>query len=436
MVLRAFCLKCSCCRGLYAAYKSIQAHTSARFNICFCTHFVPQILQVRTFCRTSKKIAKMVLFALVFNRKNSVNRDGKALVQIRAYASGKSRFFSTGIYIEPRHWARRLSKIVDCPNAPQLNAELRRQMNEWEAFALKMQQKRGFVSLEMLDNLQDNPASSFTEFCAAELECAAIANNTRRTRKNTLKLLSSFKNVVGFDELTYTFITRFDAFLRTRGLCTNTIAKHHQILRTLIISAVKKEMLETNPYQHFIIKQQQTTRDVLSGNEIERLEQLHLIGTIAQVRDMFLFACYTGLRFSDLIAITPAAMGEGADGLELKITAQKTKKEITLPLQLLHSGKPADIALFYAKTTRRKTIFEPITNQAANRLLKQLAKQIGSRKTLTMHTARHTFATHLANKVPVPILQQLLQHSDIKTTMRYVHESNTLVKNELKKVNW
>lgn len=100
-------------------------------------------------------------------------------------------------------------------------------------------------------------------------------------------------------------------------------------------------------------------------------------------------------------------------------------------------GKPADIVRFYAQTSKKERLFEPITNQCANRLLKQIAKLIHSRKNITMHTARHTFATQLVNKVPVPVLQHLLQHSDIKTTMRYVHESNAMVKNELKKiVDW
>lgn len=378
----------------------------------------------------------MVLFALVFNRKGSLNRDGRALVQIRAYQAGRARYFSTGIYLEPRHWARRVAKVVDCPNAPELNAELRRQLHELENYTLRIQQRHGSCALEQLDSFfQAETFQTFNQFARAELEQAAISPNTRKTRKNTLHLLDSFCPAVAFHSLNYDFVCRLDAFLRARGLGVNTIAKHHQILRTAAMVAIKKELLETNPYAHFRIKQQPTARVAITQAELERIEQLEADGTDAEVRDMFLLGCYTGLRFSDLSQLTAAGMRTGADGIELHLRAQKTKKMLMLPLELLHSGKPADLVRYYAASARDR-LFSKITNQGANRVLKRIAKAAKIKKTLTMHVARHTFATLLVNRVPVAVLQQLLQHSDLKTTMRYVHESASMIKNELRKVVW
>lgn len=378
----------------------------------------------------------MVLFALVFNRKNSLNRDGKALVQIRAYQNGRARYFGTGIYLKPQHWARRISKAVDLPNSPQINEALRLQLHTWENFALEYYKKHRFISLECLDNFFIPAYANFNRFAAEELQTANISDSTRKTRKNTLKLLADFKDKIAFQDINYDFITRFDLALRRRGLSINTIAKHHQILRTFILIATKKDLMPNNPYQHFRIRTTPTERTALSPEELQRIEQLDLIGTLDQVRDMFLFSCYTGLRFSDIIHLRTADISTGAAGTELKIRAQKTQKILSLPLHLLFDGKPADIALYHIRTANRATVFQPLTNQAANRSLKQIAAMIGTAKEISMHIARHTFATSLVNKIPIAVLQQLLQHSDLKTTMIYIHTSNKTISNELKKVDW
>lgn len=382
----------------------------------------------------------MVYLSLVFNRKNELSADGKALIQIRAQHQSKARYFSTGIRIEPRHWAQRLRRVVDCENAPVMNLELKRQIEGLEAFILKYSLEHKQISLDALDGYfkpQKAQSKSFIEFVKSEMKLADLAANTRRGRTYSVGLLEQFCPALTFEQLNYDLLTRYDAFLRSEKLHTNTIAKHHQILRLYINIAIKKSLLVgTNPYAQFRIKTQATTRTALTPAEIKRLEELEAVGTLAQVRDMFLLSCYTGLRFSDLAALTPAAIGRGADGLELRIRAQKTQKPLVLPLDLLHQGKPAEIVTYYMQTTKRSTLFDPITNQAANRVLKQLSVAIGCRKQLTMHIARHTFATNLVNKIPVAVLQQLLQHSDLKTTMQYVHLSNKMINNELKKVDW
>ncbi|HRF41865.1 MAG TPA: Arm DNA-binding domain-containing protein, partial [Saprospiraceae bacterium] len=54
---------------------------------------------------------KKISFAFVFNRKNVLDDKGRALVQIKAYQEGKNRYFSTEVYLEPKHWDERNKRV-------------------------------------------------------------------------------------------------------------------------------------------------------------------------------------------------------------------------------------------------------------------------------------------------------------------------------------
>jgi site-specific recombinase XerD len=107
-------------------------------------------------------------------------------------------------------------------------------------------------------------------------------------------------------------------------------------------------------------------------------------------------------------------------------------------LYKLFGDKPTKIVAKYSFESMAPTthLFHEYTNQYYNRTLKLLAKQADIHKALTSHVARHSFATHLASKVPIHILKAMLQHSDLATTMIYVHLSNNLINDALDGVDW
>ena len=109
-----------------------------------------------------------------------------------------------------------------------------------------------------------------------------------------------------------------------------------------------------------------------------------------------------------------------------------------LPLYKLYKRKPEAIIQKYKEEVmyERGLIFHTYSNQYFNRALKQLATMAGIQKKVTSHVARHTFATHLASKVPIHILKAILQHSKIETTMVYLHLSSKLVNDALDGVDW
>jgi site-specific recombinase XerD len=149
--------------------------------------------------------------------------------------------------------------------------------------------------------------------------------------------------------------------------------------------------------------------------EITEIQKLHnywntdfINETHKNMLSIFLFSCFTGLRFSDVTKLTAENIIENF----VVFTAEKTGKFQRIPI-----NKTAQ------KFIKPGPIFNEIyTNEYFNRELKNIAKICGIRKVLSFHVSRHTFATNfLVCGGRVEHLQKLLGHYKIEETMIYVH---------------
>lgn len=137
------------------------------------------------------------------------------------------------------------------------------------------------------------------------------------------------------------------------------------------------------------------------------------------VKPAFLFACFTGLRHSDLAKLTWGEILTAPDGSTmLQTQMQKTKKPITIPL--------SDNALAYlperGKAKKGDRVFPNLPDQPGNAdvRLRTIAQRAGIDKRVTFHVARHTFATlTLTYGADLYTVSKLLGHSNVKTTQIY-----------------
>jgi len=137
--------------------------------------------------------------------------------------------------------------------------------------------------------------------------------------------------------------------------------------------------------------------------------------------DLFVFSCYTGLAYIDVINLTPANISIGVDQGQWLIThRQKTDVIVKVPLLpkalvIINTYKTNPKALHEGK------LFPSISNQRLNSYLKEVATLCGIEKELTFHCARHTFATTvtLSNGVPIESVSKMLGHTKISTTQIY-----------------
>lgn len=243
----------------------------------------------------------------VFDRKKKLNAEGKALLQVEAYLSGKRTYFSTDIYLTPRQWNDKKCRIVRHPEAESLNYMLQEFIIRLEHKELELWRRGTDVTLEILKRDKDTePSSSFLEFVGQELEIVCRKESTRKNQTTTWNLLGTFKPELKFEELTLPLVREFERYMKQKGLGVNTIAKHLKHLRAFVNWAIAKGRMreEDYPFRRFQIKMGKCKHSNLTPEEMKRLEELVLPGTCQLLRhtlDAFLFCCYTGLRYSDFV---------------------------------------------------------------------------------------------------------------------------------------
>ena len=153
-----------------------------------------------------------------------------------------------------------------------------------------------------------------------------------------------------------------------------------------------------------------TSIKFLREQERNAIEALELRDGHDVARDMFIFSCYTGLAYSDLVKITKDDIEEDGDKMMIQDRRQKTGSEYKIVLL----PKAIEILKKYDFNLNR------LTNQKCNEYLKTIAHMCKIKINLTMHVGRHTFATWALKKgVPIEVVSKMLAHADISTTQIY-----------------
>ena len=149
------------------------------------------------------------------------------------------------------------------------------------------------------------------------------------------------------------------------------------------------------------------------------MEKQFLISRLEQVRDIFIFSCYTGLAYIDVAKLCTNDIVIGIDGKRwIKTKRTKTKSLSSIPLLPIAERI---IAKYSSLPCDKDQLLPVYSNQKTNGYLKEIADLCGITKNLTFHVARHTFATTitLANGVPIESVSKMLGHKSLKTTQHY-----------------
>lgn len=182
--------------------------------------------------------------------------------------------------------------------------------------------------------------------------------------------------------------------------------------------AVEREIISRNPFDNISsedkIKRIAGTREYLTEEEVKLLIQNSCYNNI--VKNAFLFACFTGLRHSDVENLKWEDIIKTDNGWQIRIVQTKTKEPnyIDLLEEAFKFLPPKEEA------TDNEKVFDLPSHQHTNLLLKTWAKVCGITKVVTFHVARHTFATMLLNRgVDINVVRELLGQKDIASTLIY-----------------
>ncbi len=226
---------------------------------------------------------------------------------------------------------------------------------------------------------------------------------------------------ISLEEVTPKFLSNFDNYLRVEyNMANNHAMKIRQKLRTIYKVAIDNGWVSKNPFSTVKIHFDPVERDVLTKSELAALIQTDMdIDRLEKMRDVFVFACFTGLAHCDLAGLTKEnIITDEAGQVWLKTHRQKTSEAVDIPLleipQLI-------IKKYQGMKELKGKLLPTLTNSCSNLYLKEVAVRCGINKTLTFHMARHTFATTvtLSNGVPIESVAKMLGHRNIRTTQIY-----------------
>ncbi|MCX2450027.1 site-specific integrase [Pedobacter sp. PLR] len=251
------------------------------------------------------------------------------------------------------------------------------------------------------------------------------AERYRTSLNHTIAFLQWKYNISDIDirKVNHAFITEYDFYLRSVRKCANnSVVKYLKNFGKIIRICLSNGLLATDPFQNYKNKIKKVDRVYLNEEEINQIAIKQLASErLTQVRDVFLFCCYTGLAYVDVKNLKKGDIVTGIDGEEwISIKRQKTNVPSRIPLL------PAASTLLNQYQNNRmclnKGMLLPVSsNQKMNTYLKEIANLCGIQKLITFHIARHTFATTitLLNGIPIESVSKMLGHTNIQTTQHY-----------------
>jgi site-specific recombinase XerD len=243
---------------------------------------------------------------------------------------------------------------------------------------------------------------------------------------------------IALNELTPAFTHDFETFLKTVKRCAQNSANTRlKILKKLMRIALENDLIKKSPFVGYKFKYHETNPDFLTMEEIQRIASKAItIKYIEQVRDVFVFQCFTGLAFGDVAQLSSEHLVKGNNGeMWIRKTRQKTKNMCHIPLLpiavgLIEKYKNHPICLNTGK------LFPVISNQKMNLYLKEIANLCGIEKKISSHTARHSYATSvcLANGVSMENVAKMLGHASTNVTKHYARVLDSSIMRDMENV--
>jgi Site-specific recombinase XerD len=224
-------------------------------------------------------------------------------------------------------------------------------------------------------------------------------------------------------KLNYDFVCQYEFWFKTVRNCNhNTAIKYISNFRKIVNACIKRGWIEKDPFFGFKMTKKEVIPIFLTEDEMHNIITKKFSSVrINQVRDIFIFCCYTGLAFADVKKLKASEIGIGIDGSKWIFT-QRKKKGIPFRVPLLPFAlEILDRYKEHPSCTNADKVLPVLSNQKYNEYLKEIADLCGIDKNLTTHAARHTFATTvtLTNGVPIESVSKMLGHKNLKTTQHY-----------------
>jgi len=379
-------------------------------------------------------------FGLLFYlKKSKVDALGKAPIYLRITIEGKRCEISAKRTIELFKWSKEANRVIGrTEDIRELNAYLDSLTTKVYQSQRDLIQDDKEVTAETLKNkilgIEEKERTLIAIFenhnnQVEKLVGREFAAGTLERYKTVSKHLQEFMkhqykvSDISIKRIDHKFITDFEFYLKTVRNCGhNSAIKYIKNFKKIVRIAFANNWIKSDPFLNYKVRLKEVERQFLSEEEIQAMlsKDLHT-PRLAQVRDIFVFCCFTGLAYSDVKKLTNNDVVLGIDGdkwIKIKRTKTDTRSNIPLLPTALEIIKKYEN---HPEAVTKGVLLPVLSNQKSNAYLKEIADLCGITKNLTTHLARHTFATTvtLSNGVPMESVSKMLGHKSLKTTQHY-----------------
>jgi len=348
--------------------------------------------------------------------------DGTCAIYLQVRLSGEGKKIPLDINVKPSEFNKVLQRIRGTSKqVKDWNIIIEKALADMHEIELDYRMSNRVLTLKKLVNeyLKPVPKFDFLQFMDYELEIQKdfLKRSSYNQQRSSYRKLLKFRKHIPFSEIDDNFVKKLKVWCKnSEGNQNTTIFTLLKNVKKYLNIANKRGIKTTMDLGDFKVVQSRGVRTFLDKNEIQKLHkywQSEFIGvTHKQVLSKFLFSCFTSLRISDVQNITRDNVIAGF----LVYTARKTEK--------INKIRLSDSAKLFMQE-EGPLFLDTYSDKHINEQLKGIAKVVGIQKRLTFHVARHTFATQfIISGGNVVNLQNLMDHSDIKQTMIYVHIVN------------
>ena len=426
-------------------------------------------------------IKRNIIFTLESRKKDGVLITENVPIRMRVNFASKRIEFTTGYRIDATKWDADKQRVKNgCSNklkqsASEINASLLEYYTEIQSIFKRFevedvmptpeQIKEAFnalhkpVSEEPKPKKEALPCDFFQVFDDFVEDCGRQSNWTDSTFEKFAAVknhLTNFREGLTFEFFDERGLNDYVGYLRdVKEMRNTTIGKQLSFLKWFLRWAFKKGVHQNNAYDSYKPKLKSTQKKIifLTWDELNRLREFEIPANkqaLERVRDVFLFQCFTGLRYSDVFNLRRSDI----KGDHIEVTTVKTSDSLILELNN-HSkailDKYKDVAFEDDK------VLPVITNQKMNDYLKELAELAGIdepvRQTyyrgneridevtpkyalLGTHAGRRTFICNaLALGIPPQVVMKWTGHSDYKAMKPYIDIADDIKANAMSKFN-
>ena len=406
---------------------------------------------------------KLDTFRMLFYiRKNRLKADGKASINLRITINCESTTLAIHRSVTPEDW------VTEVGQAKTTTKELKR-LNQY-IFSVRaiiyehykyLRESNKDVTVENIKKLylgqeieeKRGILALFREHNEEIKKLIGIdySKITIRRYNTSYNRLESFikdkfdKDEYAITDINHSFVLAYENYLKTtyssstgKPITHNTTVKFMKQFKKIVSIASANGWMNTDPFAKIKIREKKVDRGFLTDEELNKLINLDLkIARLSEVRDCFIFSCFTGLAHSDLALLKSRNIVTGTDGNKwIKINRKKTDTLSTIPVlevsqEIINKYKDHHYCAV-------KGCLLPVkSNQKMNAYLKEIGRLAEIDKDLTTHLARHTFATTvtLNNDVPIETVSKMLGHSSITTTKIYARLLDKKVGIDMQKIN-